>query len=74
MCVVCKERHLQGELLRFAANLKRFGGVEQNPINKRSFYLCKNCIKKSEKELKKPLSRYGVNSHELKELLGDGED
>ncbi|ANE33138.1 DUF448 domain-containing protein [Campylobacter hyointestinalis] len=70
MCVVCKGRFFQNELFKFASIDDE---IIPNPKNTRSFYLCKNCMQKDRKELKKPLSRFSKNSVNLKEILIDGQ-
>ncbi|WP_238389022.1 hypothetical protein [Campylobacter fetus] len=69
MCVVCKGRFFQNELFKFACVN---GEIQINSKNIRSFYLCKTCIQKDKKDLKKPLSRFSKNSVNLKEILADG--
>ena len=78
MCVVCKDRFHQSELLRFQTK-------EGKPCafthNGRSFYLCKSCVDGNVKGLKKAiLQRCGKIDYDildygkmLKEILVDGQ-
>ncbi len=55
MCIVCKKRIYQKDLIRVQCingKIVDFAGFG------RSFYVCKDCIKKSEKKLLKPFSRF----------------
>lgn len=76
MCIVCKNRFQQKELLRYQVKDKDivvFSGFG------RSFYLCKSCIFGNDKRLMGILkSRYKINSQDnscvkkLKEIATDG--
>lgn len=66
MCVVCKGRFHQDELLRFSQK----SGELSNGANSRSFYVCKDCARKDSKELSKRLSRFTkLDSLKLKEIF-----
>ncbi|TWO13329.1 hypothetical protein ZA02_07770 [Campylobacter lanienae] len=69
MCVVCKGRFYQKELYKFRS---LNGEIILNLGNARSFYICENCIQKDIKELKKPLTKFGKNSINLKEIIVNG--
>ena len=69
MCVVCKGRFYQKELYKFRS---LNGEIILNLGNARSFYICENCIQKDIKELKKPLTKFGKNSTNLKEIIVNG--
>lgn len=71
MCVVCKGRFYQDELYKFGS---LNGEIVQNLGNARSFYICIICIKKDAKELRKPLTKFGKNSINLKEIIVNGKD
>lgn len=65
MCVVCKARVYQKELMRLA-NID--GKIVKNPKNTRSFYLCQTCLKKDEKILTKALVRFSKGA-QIKEIF-----
>lgn len=69
MCVVCKGRFYQKELYKFRS---LNGEIILNLGNARSFYICENCIQKDIKDLKKPLTKFGKNSINLKEIIVNG--
>ena len=69
MCVVCKGRFYQKELYKFRS---LNGEIILNLGNARSFYICENCIQKDIKDLRKPLTKYGKNSINLKEIIVNG--
>ena len=69
MCVVCKGRFYQKELYKFRS---LNGEIILNLGNARSFYICKNCIQKDIKDLRKPLTKFGKNSINLKEIIVNG--
>lgn len=71
MCVVCKNRFYQDELYKFRSVN---GEIVLNLCNARSFYVCKICIEKDVKELRKPLAKFGKNSINLKEIIVNGKD
>ncbi len=55
MCIVCKKRMYQKDLIRIQcinSKIVYFTGFG------RSFYICKDCIKKNDKKLLKPFSRF----------------
>lgn len=65
MCVVCRVRAKQHELMRLAL----VGGeIVKNPKNTRSFYLCQNCQQKDRKILEKALARFSKGA-ELKGVI-----
>jgi len=74
MCVSCRERDEQQNLLRLQCKdgfLEKFSGIG------RSFYLCQNCLK-LEKKVSKSLMRYCRSGQKdkfmskLKEIITDG--
>ncbi|MCI5539661.1 MULTISPECIES: hypothetical protein [Campylobacter] len=69
MCVVCKGRFYQKELYKFRS---LNGEIILNLGNARSFYICENCIQKDIKDLRKPLTKFGKNSINLKEIIVNG--
>ena len=69
MCVVCKGRFYQKELYKFRSSN---GEIILNLGNARSFYICENCIQKDIKDLRKPLTKFGKNSINLKEIIVNG--
>ena len=69
MCVVCKSRFYQKELYKFRS---LNGEIILNLGNARSFYICENCIQKDIKDLRKPLTKFGKNSINLKEIIVNG--
>ena len=69
MCVVCKGRFYQKELYKFRS---LNGEIILNLGNARSFYICENCIQKDIKDLRKPLTKFGKNSTNLKEIIVNG--
>lgn len=69
MCVVCKGRFYQKELYKFRSVN---GEIILNLGNARSFYICENCIQKDIKDLRKPLTKFGKNSINLKEIIVNG--
>ena len=69
MCVVCKGRLYQKELYKFRS---LNGEIILNLGNARSFYICENCIQKDIKDLRKPLTKFGKNSINLKEIIVNG--
>ena len=71
MCVVCKGRFYQKELYKFRS---LNGEIILNLGNARSFYICENCIQKDIKDLRKPLTKFGKNSINLKEIIVNGKD
>jgi predicted RNA-binding protein YlxR (DUF448 family) len=55
MCIVCKKRIYQKDLIRLQCEngeIVRFKGIG------RSFYICEDCVKKSENKVFKPFLRY----------------
>jgi predicted RNA-binding protein YlxR (DUF448 family) len=73
MCICCKERFFQKELLRFVCNKRK---IEKFKGTGRSFYICKDCL--NSKKLKVALSKICKKDKQsalnmLKELLGNGE-
>ena len=69
MCVVCKGRFYQKELYKFRS---LNGEIILNLGNARSFYICENCIQKDIKDIRKPLTKFGKNSINLKEIIVNG--
>ncbi|WP_236861380.1 DUF448 domain-containing protein [Campylobacter sp. RM16192] len=77
MCVVCKKRLKQHDLYRFRIiNSSLFFGSGDG----RSFYICEECLKKDEKNLKKSLNKVArnfistlKNEQNLKEILLNGD-
>ena len=69
MCVVCKGRFYQKELYKFRS---LNGEIILNLGNARTFYICENCIQKDIKDLRKPLTKFGKNSINLKEIIVNG--
>lgn len=63
-CVVCKSKIKQSELYRF--RVLKFK-LNKDNSNGRSFYICKECIKKDDKFLKKTVSKF-INLQDLDEL------
>ena len=67
MCVVCRIRSPKISLLKFKKNFstENIG---------RSFYICKDCIKKDEKKLYRALrGLINLQTQELKEKLANGQ-
>jgi len=62
MCVVCRVRAFKSELIKFKAN---FAKTEVG----RSFYICKNCVKKDESVLQKSLKNVIKTETSVKEKL-----
>lgn len=73
MCISCRERDAQNELLRLSCI---DGEVSSFSQKGRSFYLCKNC-QEDEKKLSKALMRQCRSKHreelmnKLKEIITD---
>lgn len=67
MCVLCRERKAQKELLRFSnieGKIALYSGIG------RSFYICESCTHKSDQEIKKAFSRFAKTSElNLKEIF-----
>ncbi|MSN95833.1 DUF448 domain-containing protein [Campylobacter sp. FMV-PI01] len=68
MCVVCRTRYYKDELLKFnQKNILNFDSVG------RSFYICRDCICKDDKILKKYISKItkidNINLEKIKESV-----
>ncbi|NLK66071.1 MAG: DUF448 domain-containing protein [Campylobacteraceae bacterium] len=63
-CVVCKIKEKQENLYRF--RVKNFRLNSESSFG-RSFYICKECIKKEDKILKKIVSKF-IKTEDLDEL------
>ncbi|OQX74498.1 MAG: hypothetical protein B6D59_02320 [Campylobacteraceae bacterium 4484_4] len=66
MCINCKKRDFQKNLLRFQCSDKNV--VQYSHNNGRSFYLCPECIKADHKKLLKTLSRQCKREIKLTDL------
>lgn len=71
MCIGCKKRFPQKELLRFQC---KKGELIKYTKSGRSFYICKECAQNFEKKLQKALigKCKKVQGNKIKEILANG--
>ncbi|MEA1954917.1 MAG: DUF448 domain-containing protein [Campylobacterota bacterium] len=73
MCISCRKREIQSNLIRLQYN---DNSLEVYKMNGRSFYLCKDCVKEEKKVLKSLMRqcRSGDKDrlkNKLKEIVAD---